>query len=157
MFRINSTSLILGLAMLFITQACFSSDEDHAAHSEHNEKHATENSDEQDQASEHMFWKQQMVHGYQVTFHVMSADPEIDYGGTHYVMVKIDKDEQPQAGLEIQSQVTFPDGKKENKILKTRGDWYINGYDLGNEGTHQLHVSFTNPDGKPSQAEITYP
>jgi hypothetical protein len=38
-----------------------------------------------------------------------------------------------------------------------KGDWYMNGYDLGESGEHQLIILFKTPDGKKHHGGVYYP
>jgi len=93
------------------------------------------------------FMKQETIDGYAVTFHVMKSTPGMEHGGSHNLMVKVEKDGSVQVLEKIMSKVIWPDGKSQQKPLFKMGDWYMNGYDLGSPGKHQLIILFKTADG----------
>ena len=103
------------------------------------------------------FLEQKDIDGYMVSFHVMTAKPGKEMGGTHDFMVKVEQDGKSVDVLAANSKVKYPDGKEESKMMMKMGDWYMAGYDLGHEGDNQLMVLFKTADGKKHFGGVHYP
>lgn len=97
------------------------------------------------------------VDGYQVTFHVMKAPEGANKGGTHHLMIKVEKSGTPVLDLIANSKASHPNGQSETKMMMKMGDWYMASYDLGHKGRHQLMVLFKTSDGKKHFVGIEYP
>ncbi len=97
------------------------------------------------------------IDGYGVSFHVMEAVGGMRHGGSHNVMVKIEREGKVVSGVAANSKVIHPDGAEETKPLTTMGDWMTAGYDLGHEGRHQLILLFKTADGKKHFGGVHYP
>lgn len=106
---------------------------------------------------EQMFLVKKEVDGFTVSFHVMQARPGKEMGGTHDLMIKVEKDGAVVTDLTANSKVTHPNGKSESKMMMKMGDWYMAGYDLGHTGTHQLMVLFKTADGAKHFIGVYYP
>ena len=106
-----------------------------------------------------MFLERRTVNGLTVTFHVMEAPPEMNHGGTHNLMIKVERDGSPLTDLAMNSKVVFPgDGSRwDSKQPLHMGDWYMAGYDLGGSGRHQLLVVFRTAEGSRHSAGVYYP
>ena len=124
---------------------------DHGAHS--SDAHA----DHSAMGSDGMFLVEREVSGYKVSFHVMEATAGMEHGGSHNFMVKIEQDGVAVSGVKINSKVIHPSGDSETKPLMKMGGWYMNGYDLGHKGEHQLMVLFKTADGEKHKAGVYYP
>ena len=133
-------------------------------HSKHGEKQQMDMADDkniQSKKSENtdkpaMFLVKQEVDGYTVSFHVMPAGG-MYHGGSHNLMIKIEKDGKDEEILSINSKVFFPDGSSDTKMLIKMGEWYMNGYELGDEGRYGLMTLFKTADGKKHKASVYYP
>jgi hypothetical protein len=101
--------------------------------------------------------KQQMIDGYAVTFRVMAAEKGQEMGGSHNVMIKVEKDGKALTDIAVNSKVIYPDGRAETKMMMSMGAWYMAGYDLGQAGKHQLMVLFKTADGAKHKGGIYYP
>jgi len=108
-------------------------------------------------AGQGMLEKQQRIDGYTVTFQVMAAEKGQEMGGSHNVMIKVEKDGKALTGVAVNSKVIYPDGKAETKMMMGMGDWYMAGYDLGHAGKHQVMVLFKTADGTKHKGGIYYP
>lgn len=95
-----------------------------------------------------MFLEKKDIDGYTVSFHVMAAEEGMSHGGSHNLMIKVDKDGTTVKGVQVNSKVVYPDGTEESKPLMAMGDWQMAGYDLKASGKHQLMVLFKTADGK---------
>ncbi|MBN0987080.1 hypothetical protein [Amphritea pacifica] len=95
-----------------------------------------------------MFLEKKDIDGYTVSFHVMPAEEGMSHGGSHNLMIKVDKDGATVKGVQVNSKVVYPDGTEESKPLMAMGDWQMAGYDLKASGKHQLMVLFKTADGK---------
>ncbi len=110
-----------------------------------------------DHGHDGMFLKKKEIDGYTVSFHVMEARKGMEHGGSHNLMIKIEQNGKALTDVKINSKVIHPDGKAETKPLMKMGDWYMNGYDLGHEGKHQLMILFKTKDGKKHKGGVYYP
>jgi hypothetical protein len=97
------------------------------------------------------------IDGFSVSFHIMKAPEGVQHGGTHHLMVKVEKDGKVLTDLVANSKATHPNGKSESKMLMRMGDWYMAGYDLSHEGRHQLMVLFKTADGAKHFGGVFYP
>jgi len=104
-----------------------------------------------------MFLVKKDIDGYTVSFHAMEVAADMQHGGSHNVMIKIEKDGQALTGLTANSKVTHPNGKAESKMLMKMGDWYMAGYDLNHEGQHQIMVLFKTADNTKHFGGVYFP
>ncbi len=104
-----------------------------------------------------MLEQQQDIDGYQVTFHVMAAEPGKTMGGSHDVMIKVEQDSNVVGDVQINSKVVHPDGSSETKMMMNMGDWHMAGYDLGHAGQHQVMILFKTADGSKHKGGVHYP
>ncbi len=104
-----------------------------------------------------MFLKKKQIDGYAVSFHVMKPADGPSMGGTHHVMIKVEKDGKPVDGVVINSKVVYPDGESDSKKTMKMGSWYMAGYDMHDSGKHQLMILFKTPDGKKHKGGVYYP
>ncbi|MDQ6953282.1 MAG: hypothetical protein Q9M15_07130 [Mariprofundaceae bacterium] len=104
-----------------------------------------------------MFLKKKVIDGYEVSFHVMKAPEGMAHGGTHHLMVKVEKSGDIITLQAVNSKVTHPNAKSESKMMMKMGDWYMASYDLGHAGTHEIMILFKTNDGKKHFGGITYP
>ena len=130
---------------------------DHGDHS-HDKKHSHDdhNHGHDEHGSSKMFLKKQEIDGYTVSFHVMEATDNMRHGGTHNFMIKVEKDGKVLKDVLINSKVIHPNGHSETKGLMRMGDWYMNGYDLGHDGDHQLMILFKTADGVKHKGGVFY-
>lgn len=103
-----------------------------------------------------MFLVKKDVDGYAVTFHVMKAQPGKEMGGSHDVMIKVEKDGKIVGDVVLNTKVVYPDGKAEVKGAMKMGDWYMAGYNLHDTGQHQLMILFKTADGMKHKAGVYY-
>lgn len=104
-----------------------------------------------------MFLKEKQIDGYAVSFHVMKPADGPSMGGTHHVMIKVEKDGKPVDGVVINSKVVYPDGESDSKKTMKMGGWYMAGYNMHDSGKHQLMILFKTPDGKKHKGGVYYP
>jgi len=81
----------------------------------------------------------------------------MQHGGTHNLMVKVEKDSKVLTNILVNSKVTHPNKESESKMMMKMGDWYMAGYDLEHKGPHQVMVLFKTQDGKKHFGGVTYP
>lgn len=104
-----------------------------------------------------MFLTHEMIDGYKVTFHAMSARKKMDHGKSHNFMVKVERDDKPIDVVAVNSKVKHPNGQTESEMMMKMGDWYMAGYDLGHPGQHQLMVLFKTNDGEKHFGGVFFP
>ena len=104
-----------------------------------------------------MFLEKKHINGYDVSFHVMEAQKGMEHGGSHNLMIKVEENGKTLSNVKINSKVIHPNGNEESKGLMKMGDWYMNGYDLGHNGEHQLMILFKTSDGKKHKGGVYYP
>ena len=105
-----------------------------------------------------MFMKKKQIDGYMVSFHVMKAEhgSSMGMGGTHHLMVLVEKNGMPVEGIVMNTKVVYPDGKSESKKAMKMNGQYMVGYDLQDGKKHQLMILFKTPDGKKHKGGIYY-
>ena len=108
------------------------------------------------QQDEDIFLEEKEIDGYTVSFHVMKAVPGAEQEGSHNLMIKIEEEGRALDDAVVNSKVIAPDGKSESKLLRKMGDWYMNGYDLGEQGKYQLIILFKTPDGEKHNGGVYY-
>lgn len=127
---------------------------DHDDHgSSHNDSHG---SHDMGHGSGESFLVKKQVDGYQVSFHVMKANPGMKHSGSHNLMIKVEEAGKALQNLKINSKVVYPDGDAETKALMKMGEWYMAGYELGHAGKYQLMILFKTADGKKHKAGVYY-
>ncbi len=142
---------------------------DHAGHDDHSDhgdhksgmmKHDDHgsgmNGDHHNSAMDKMFLKKKNIDGYDVSFHVMKAQPGKEMGGTHHFMIKVEKDGKVLDNVAINTKVKHPNGSSETKKTMKMGDWMMAGYDLGHKGKHQMMILFKTADGKKHKGGVYY-
>lgn len=107
--------------------------------------------------SQNMYLKKAEVDGYTVSFHVMPAAEGMQHGGSHNMMVKVERDGKPVEIVKANSKVITSDGRAESKKMVKMGDWQMAGYNLGHEGQHQLMVLFKTTDDQKHFVGVYYP
>ncbi len=103
-----------------------------------------------------MFLEKKQIDGYLVSFHVMKPVGGPSMGGSHHVMIKVERDGKPVDGIVMNTKVVFPDGKDETKKAMKMGDWYMAGYDMQDGKKHQLMILFKTADGKKHKGGVYY-
>ncbi|MBI3772739.1 MAG: hypothetical protein HY272_08590 [Gammaproteobacteria bacterium] len=91
--------------------------------------------------------EKQAIDGYTVTFHIARAKADMEMGGSHDVIVNIEKGGKTVIDAQVNSKVIHPDGKEETKMMMPMGDSYMAGYSLGHAGKHQVIILFKTKDG----------
>jgi len=147
------------LAMAGIQPAMAGEDKHGHMHGDHHQSsmQSHENIKIDSEQKKDMFLVKKDIDGYTVSFHAMEVAADMQHGGSHNVMIKIEKDGQLLTGLTANSKVTHPNGKAESKMLMKMGDWYMAGYDLNHEGQHQIMVLFKTADGTKHFGGVYYP
>ncbi len=123
---------------------------EHHMHDETVQQHAPTGPD-------NMFLVKRKINGYDVSFHIMKAQPGRETGGSHDFMIKVEKNGQAQTDIVMNTKAIHPDGKSETRRTMKTGDWLMAGYDLGHKGEHQLMILFRTADGKKHSGGIFYP
>ncbi len=123
---------------------------------DHNQTPMDQGSHDTMAAQSKMFLEKTQIDGHTVSFHVMQAKEGMQHGGSHNLMIKVEKDGRTLNDIAVNSKVVFPDGKEGSKMLMKMGDWYMAGYDLGQTGEHQLMVLFKTADGQKHFGGIHY-
>lgn len=104
-----------------------------------------------------MFLEKKMIDGFAVSFHVMPATGGMNHGGSHNLMIKVERDGAAVTGYKANSKVIHPDGREESRPLMAMGDWQMAGYDLQESGKSQLMVLFKTADGAKHFGGVFYP
>lgn len=149
--RLLTAALVSVFALTGSAFAAGSHDHSHGDHE--GESHG---SHDMDHGSSDMFLVKKEVNGYEVSFHVMAAQEGMEHGGSHNLMVKIEEGGKAVPSVKINSKVIYPGGESDSKPLMKMGSWYMNGYDLGNAGKHQLMILFKTPDGEKHKSGVYY-
>jgi len=170
----KTTLLISGLLVLGMSQAALANDDVRKMHGhhmhgemqnpcamgEHEHMHGDMAGHHHDARMGEMngaFMVTKEVDGYSVSFHVMKAKKGMEKGGSHHLMVKVEKDGRALTDLVANSKASHPNGASESKMLMKMGDWYMAAYDLDHPGQHELMVLFKTPDGEKHFVGIFYP
>jgi hypothetical protein len=148
--KMKKTNLIILVTFLvLLTPLLLQASDDHSSHG--NQAPSIASQQQQD-----MFLEKKVIDGYDVSFHVMKASEDMQHGGSHNFMVKIEEHGKVLGDVVINSKVIDPDGKTASKGLIKMGDWYMNGYNLGNKGRYQLMILFKTIDGKKHKGGVYY-
>jgi len=94
------------------------------------------------------FMKKNVIDGYDVSFHIVEAPKGMEHGGSHHLMVKVEKDNKLVSLKAINSKVTHPNEQSESKMMMKMGDWYMVSYNLAHPGEHKVMVLFKTSDGQ---------
>lgn len=129
---------------------------DHGKMSDHS-MGSSMNHDNHGSGMKDMFLVKKNIDGYDVSFHVMDAQKGMEHGGSQNLMVKIEQNGKMLKDVSINSKVVSPNGEAKSKMLMRMGSWYINGYDLDQEGQYQVMVLFKTADGKKHKGGVYYP
>lgn len=103
-----------------------------------------------------MFLEKRSIDGYDVSFHVMAAQPGKEMGGSHDFMIKVEKSGKVVTNVAMNTKVIHPDGKSESKAAMKMGDWMMAGYDMGQPGKYQLMILFKTADGEKHKGGVYY-
>ncbi len=149
-------SVITFAAMLMIAIPLYAAE---SASHDHDDGHHMDSgmSEMSDAPMPGMFMMKKEIDGYDVSFHVMKAQPGKEMGGSHDFMIKVEKDGKAVTNLVMNTKVVHPDGHSESKQAMKMGDWLMAGYDLEHEGKHQMMVLFKTADGNKHQGGVYYP
>lgn len=105
---------------------------------------------------EGMFLKKKTIDEYTVSFSVTKVAPGMEHGGSHNLMVKVEQNGKAQILNKIFAKVILADGTAKKQSLFKMGDWYMNGFDLGSAGKHQLIILFKTADGAKHNGGVYY-
>jgi len=103
------------------------------------------------------FMKKTEVDGYSITFRITKAKEGMAQGGTHHLMIKVEKNGEVVTDLAANSKASHPNAQSESKMMVKMGDWYMAAYDLGHQGPHELTVLFKTADGIKHFTGVTLP
>jgi len=151
-------AMVMGAMLLTLAQTSWAMEG-----MEHNKSHEAEKTSKQ-MASEsksksmaNMFLVKKEIDGYTVSFHVMPASAGMQHGGSHNLMVKIEKNGELEKKALINSKVFLPNNTTSSKMLMKMGDWYMAGYDLDDDAQSGIMILFKTEDGKKHRASVYYP
>ena len=156
----QSLSVATFAAMLMVTNPLYAGGSHSHGHDNNDGHHNNSSSmshDEHGSGMDGMFLVKKEINGYDVSFHVMEAQKGMEHGGSHNFMIKVEQNGKALGNVKINSKVVHPNGNEETKALMKMGDWYMNGYDLGHKGKHQMMVLFKTADGKKHKGGVYYP
>jgi len=149
---IKHTIAILSLGgTLLISQPLLAEEQHH-----HESHHGAQHHEMPMTGTPNMFLQKRQIDGFQVSFHVMAAQQGMEHGGSHNLMIKIEQHGKVVDRVRINSKVIYPDGRDESKPLMKMGEWYMNGYDLAQQGQHQLMILFKTPAGSTHKGGVYY-
>lgn len=151
----NFTSTTFATLLLTATSVYATDGHNHSSH-DHGNNHKSSDMKEMSHES-NMFLVNKQINGYEVSFHVMEAQKGMEHGGSHNFMIKIEQNGKIVSDAKINSKVIHPNGDEESKPLMKMGDWFMNGYDLGHHGKHQMMILFKTADGKKHKGGVYYP
>ena len=97
------------------------------------------------------------VAGFDLKFKLVDAKESVDDGGSHNLLVNIERNERTAHGLSVNARIDDQHGNVASKSMMQLGDWYLAGYDLSDEKRYVITVSFTAPDGRVHRSAIHYP
>ncbi|MBI5450699.1 MAG: hypothetical protein HY940_05020 [Gammaproteobacteria bacterium] len=100
--------------------------------------------------------EKQLIDGYTVSFRIAPAKAGAEMGGSHDVLVKIDKNGKAVTDAQVNSKAVHPDGNEESRMMMAMGDGYMAGYDLGHAGRHQMMILFKTADGARHRGGVWY-
>ncbi|MDX8380906.1 MAG: hypothetical protein R8M14_02200 [Ghiorsea sp.] len=126
-------------------------------HDEHMDKGMEMDMSNHGDMGEHkMFLEKKNIDGYDVSFHVMPAKAGMKHGGSHNVMIKVEKDGSALQDVVINSKVFLPNKTSDSKMMMQMGDWYMAGYDLDAEGKNGIMILFKTSNGKKHKGSVYY-
>jgi len=150
-FILISALLLLGAQSTLAMEGMNHEGMDHSKMSHEAMDHETMHTDSKP------FLSKKEVDGYTVTFHVMPAMGDMKHGGSHNLMVQIEKDGKALSDVLINSKVFFPNSATESKMLMLMDGWYMAGYDMDFQGRYGIMVLFKTADGIKHKASVYYP
>jgi len=125
-------------------------------HEQHDGKMNMDMSNHGDMGKQKMFLEKKNIDGYEVSFHVMPAKEGMKHGGSHNVMIKVEKDGVALKDVVINSKVFLPNKTSDSKMMMQMGDWYMAGYDLDASGKNGIMILFKTSDGKKHKGSVYY-
>lgn len=143
---------VLWLSLMGSSVNALAGEDDVDPHAGHGEHHMGDEG-----AMSQMFLEKRQVDDYQLSFHVMPASQGMQHGGSHNLMIKIERDGLLVTDAQVNSKVIFPDGTDQQQLLHRMGDWYMAGYDMQGQARHQVMVLFRRADGEIHRSGVYYP
>jgi len=145
---------ILAIAPVYANEG-HGHDDDHGSEKNHHDSKMA-GDDHHGDKKDGMVAMKKEVDGYTVNFHIMRAKPGKEMGGSHDVMVKIEKDGKIVNNVVMKTKVVHPNGKSESKKAMRMGNSLMAGYNLGHEGKHKFMTFFKTSDGEKHKAGIAF-
>lgn len=145
------TMLLTGLLVLGMSQSALASDDTRHTHGKHmhGPLHDEKMNDDMPgkMSGEGSFLVTKDIDGFVVSFHIMPAPKDMQQGGSHHLMIKVEKQGKVLSDLAVNTKVIHPNNQSESKMTMHMGDWYMTAYYLGHPGPHQVMVLFKTADG----------
>lgn len=142
--------LVLGAQSALAIEGMDHSKMNHESMNHESMNHETMHTDNQP------FLKTTAVDGYIVRFNIMQAAGEMNHGGSHNLMLQIEKDGHVLDDVLINSKVFSPNATSASKMLMLMDGWYMAGYDMAQAGRYGIMVLFKTSDGTKHQASVYY-
>jgi len=97
------------------------------------------------------------IDGFELKLKIVDVEDSVPDGGSHNLLVSIKHNDSVQHDLSVTSNVVYPSGVEKSKSMMELGDWYLAGFDLGDENEYRITISFESIDGVNHSSEINYP
>jgi len=101
--------------------------------------------------------QKEIINGFELSVKVADVEDSIPDGGSHNLLVNIKRDGSAHRNLSVTANVVQPSGVEKSKTMMELGDWYMAGFDLGDENKYRITISFESVDGVIHSSEINYP
>jgi len=101
--------------------------------------------------------QKKIIDGFEFKLKVVDARESVPDGGSHNLLVNIKHNSSVQYGLPVTAKVDQPKKLTKSKSMMELGDWYLAGFDLGDENEYHITISFESADGVNHSSSINYP
>jgi len=101
--------------------------------------------------------QKEIINGFELSVKIADLEDSIPDGGSHNLLVNIKRDGSAHRNLSVTANVVQPSGVEKSKTMMELGDWYLAGFDLGDENKYRITISFESVDGVNHSSEINFP
>jgi len=117
-----------------------------------------ENTKEEDQKElDGKLIQKKIINDFEFRLKIVDVEDSIPDGGSHNLLVNIKRDGSAHRNLSVTANVVHPSGVEKSKTMMELGDWYLAGFDLGDENKYRITILFESVDGVNYSSEINYP